>query len=203
MDTGTDPVAQTHRKLERFQRWVAIIALQTLFGASVFILTKAHYSGPGGAPRAAANATSSAVASAPAGQRSAPPIPATSFAANDPAMLREQAAQQFRNQDYAGAVASYERLVALEPGDPDLLNNLGLVLHYVNRSEEAIDRLREALALNERHQRSWLTLGFVRKDLGETQTARAAFERVLQIDDKSSMASEARRMLASLDAPQG
>ena len=192
----------THRKLERFQRVIAFIALQTLFGASVFILTKAHYSRPGAAPAVAAPAAATASAGAGA-QRPAPPIPASQFAPNDPALLRNQAAQQFQSQDYAGAVASYERLVALEPGDADLLNNLGLVLHYVNRSEDAIDRLQQALALNDRHQRSWLTLGFVRKELGESQTARAAFERVLEIDDKSSMATEARRMLDSLDAPQG
>ena len=100
-------------------------------------------------------------------------------------------------------MASYERLIALEPDDADLLNNLGLVLHYVNRSEDAIDRLQQALALNDRHQRSWLTLGFVRKDLGQTKTARAAFERVLQIDNQSTMATEARRMLDSLDTSEG
>jgi tetratricopeptide (TPR) repeat protein len=191
--------ANTHHKLARFQRWVAILALQTLFGASVFILTKAHYSRVAGTPPA----VEAAAAGSAAGRPTAPPIPASSFASNDPALLRNQAAQQFQSQDYAGAVASYQRLVALEPGDPDLLNNLGLVLHYVNRSEDAIDRLQEALALNDRHQRSWLTLGFVRKDLGENQTARAAFERVLRINDKSSMATEARRMLDSLDASQG
>ena len=199
MSASASAAANTHRKLERFQRWVAIIAMQTLLGASVFILTKAHYSRIAATPPA----TQAAAATAPASRPAAPPIPASSFASNDPALLRNQAAQQFQNQDYAGAVASYERLVALEPGDPDLLNNLGLVLHYVDRSEDAIDRLQQALALNDRHQRSWLTLGYVRKDLGETQTARVAFERVLQIDDKNTMATEARRMMDSLDASQG
>jgi tetratricopeptide (TPR) repeat protein len=199
MSNSASDAANTQRKLARFQRWVAVIAMQTLFGASVFILTKAHYSRLAASPPDTAAAAAVGATARP----TAPAIPAASFVSNDPALLRNQAAQQFQNQDYAGAVASYERLIALEPDDADLLNNLGLVLHYVNRSEDAIDRLQQALALNDRHQRSWLTLGFVRKDLGQTKTARAAFERVLQIDNQSTMATEARRMLDSLDTSEG
>jgi tetratricopeptide (TPR) repeat protein len=177
-------------KLARFRFWTGIVIFQVIFGGCVFVLTKAHYQHP--------QPQSTALVSTPRVQTPAPPIPISSFPSNDPVALKSRANDQFLARDFLGAVETYERLVKIEPNDPDTLNNLGLVLHYVKRSDAAIASLERAVGLSPNHQRSWLTIGFVRKSLGQNDAARAAFEKVLAIDPNASITSEARRMMAEL-----
>ena len=185
---------------ERFRRTVGLVIMQVLFGASVFILTKAYYEQPLATSASLSNerqrlARGSATANAAA---AAPRIPATMFTSNDPTELQRVAGQQFQNQDFSGAAATYERLLALDANDPDMLNNYALVLHYLKRSDEAQQHLQQALSLSPRHQRSWLTIGFVHKGGNRIAQAKQAFEQVLAIDANNSMATEARRLLATL-----
>tara|TARA_B100000676_G_C18057661_1_gene835567 strand:- start:503 stop:1201 length:699 start_codon:yes stop_codon:yes gene_type:complete len=208
---AADAATQQHdAKLQRFRLWVGVIVFQAVFGGSIFVLTKAHYEHPPPRNLAANQQTATpgvagASTPAPRSPRSpapmtpAPPLPVSAFPSNDPVVLKSRANDQFLARDYNGAVATYEKLNAVEPDNPDTLNNLGLVLHYVKRSDAAIASLERAVALSPNHQRSWLTMGFVRKALGQRAAAKAAFEQVLAIDSNASIASEARRMMAELD----
>ena len=134
-------------------------------------------------PRGAATAAAAAAA---------PRIPASMLMSNNPAELKQLAGQQFQSQDFVAAAATYERILGIDPNDPEVLNNYSLVLHYTGRSEDALQHLRKALNLSPKHQRSWLTLGFVHKGAGRAGEAKQAFDRVLEIDANTSMASEAR-----------
>ena len=92
----------------------------------------------------------------------------------------------------------YERLLAFGPNNADVLNNLGLTLHYLGRSSEALGRLNEGVALDPGNQRIWLTLGFVNSQLGNVDEARAALSTATQVGTDESIRESARKMLDGL-----
>jgi tetratricopeptide (TPR) repeat protein len=162
--------------------WIAMAVFQVFFGLAVFELTRAHYARPvqmqplSSAP-AATTPPSSALgpggitemARARLSQSSAGDI-----RSQDPVELSRQASEAFARKDYPRAAEFYGRLSELQPENVDALNELGLTLHYVGRSSEALQKLNHGVALNPNHQRIRLTLGFVNSQLGNFTEARAA-----------------------------
>jgi Flp pilus assembly protein TadD len=92
----------------------------------------------------------------------------------------------------------YEQLLAFSPNDAEIYNNLGLTLHYLGRSTEALGRLNEGVAVDPEHQRTWLTLGYVNSQLGNTEQARTALTTAARIGTDDSIRQSATRMLESL-----
>ena len=117
----------------------------------------------------------------------------------DPAEIARLADQYFGNRQYALAAQYYEKLLGFDQNNADTLNNLGLTLHYVGRSEEALQRLEEGVAADPSYQRVWLTLGFVNSQLGNLDDARAALQKAADMDEGNSIGQSARRMLDELD----
>ena len=116
----------------------------------------------------------------------------------DPAALSRQADEFFANRQYDRAAGLYERLLALDPNNAEIHNNLGLTLHYLGRSSEAIRRLNDGVTLDPAHQRIWLTLGFVNSQLGNTEEARSALTTATQIGTDESIRQSALNMLENL-----
>jgi len=88
--------------------------------------------------------------------------------------------------------------LVLEPNDVDTYNNLGLTLHYLGRSTEALDKLNEGVAVDPTYQRIWLTLGFVNRQLGNTGQARTALTTAVKMDADSEIGQSATKMLEEL-----
>ena len=112
--------------------------------------------------------------------------------------MSRRADEYFANKQYDQATAMYERLLALRPNDVDILNNLGLTLHYLGRSTEALDRLEEGVAVDSENQRIWLTLGYVNSALGNTGQAREALTNAIQTGTDESIRQSAKAMLEAL-----
>jgi len=92
----------------------------------------------------------------------------------------------------------YEQLLAFSPNDAEIYNNLGLTLHYLGRSTEALGKLNEGVAADPEHQRIWLTLGYVNSQLGNTEQARTALTTATQIGTDESIRQSAMKMLEGL-----
>lgn len=116
----------------------------------------------------------------------------------DPAEISRQADDFFARQQYEKAADSYERLLAFTPDDGEIHNNLGLTLHYLGRSTDALRRLNDGVAVDPENQRIWLTLGFVNSQLGNTEQARTALTNASQIGSDESIRQSALKMLADL-----
>jgi len=116
----------------------------------------------------------------------------------DPATMSLLANQYFDNRQYEEAADLYGQLSALDPTNVDLLNNLGLTLQYINRSEEALEVLTRGANLDPNNQRIWLTLGFVNKSTGDADAARSALQAAERIDPGSDVGKSATKMLAEL-----
>jgi len=116
----------------------------------------------------------------------------------DPAEISLLANQYFEENRYAEAAELYERLLAFGPGNADVHNNLGLTLHYLGRSEEALIRLKDGLAIDSTNQRIWLTYGYVNSQTGDLETARSALTKAIEIDSETQVGKSAMNMLANL-----
>jgi tetratricopeptide (TPR) repeat protein len=209
------PCGRERRKTANFQTtnmnrdgkfWVSMVVFQIFFGLAIFALTRAYY-----LQNAASAIAQPAAAAAPA---AAPPQGSITDAARsllshsgslpsepasqDPAEISRQAAQFFANQQYSQALDSYQKLLALSPNNVDLLNELGLTLQYLGRSDEALSKLKQGVAIDPTHQRIRLTLGFVNSQLGNIKEAREALTAATQLGTDENVRQSAKDMLAKL-----
>ena len=190
--------------------WIGLAVFQVAFGLTVFAATRAYYRtawhGAGAEPLAASQplvawpgpiAGSTSAFTTPEGPV-APMSPASAPAGMDPAALSQQADAYFANQQYVDAADLYQRLLALAPDNVDVRNNLGLTLHYVGRSDDALRTLEQGVAIDPTHQRSWLTIGFINSQLGNTGAAREALSKAAEVGDDAEVRRAAREMLTAL-----
>ena len=116
----------------------------------------------------------------------------------DPAQINQQANEAFQRQDFEKAAELYQRLVEVSPEDASAYNNLGLTLHYLGRSDDALQILKMGSELQPNFQRIWLTLGFVNKGIGQNAAARQALERAVALGADTDPGKSAQAMLQQL-----
>ena len=176
---------------------------QAFFGFAVFAITRDYYQ-PKQEPTVRAHpATLNRSASTWQGinesdiSRLAPDVLGEA-GAQSPGKISRQADEYFSRRQYALAAESYKRLLDYDSQNSEVYNNLGLTLHYLNRSDEALRYLNEGVALEPSNQRIWLTLGYVNSQLGNTEQARSALDKASSIGDNESIRQSALRMLDEL-----
>ena len=160
---------------------------QVVFGLAIFAITRQYYIQDSGnvsdEPNGVAQSESSTLS------------PST---VEDPNEVARLANESFANKQYDRAAVLYERLLVLGPNNVNAYNNLGITLHYLGRSTEALSVLDEGVSVDPTHQRIWLTLGFVNSQLGNTDQARAALRTATELDADSDVGQTAATMLESL-----
>jgi Flp pilus assembly protein TadD len=183
--------------------WVSMAVFQVLFGFAVFAITRDYYQQEPLQVRAHPSTLSPSASTWPQGitesdiARLAPGVFGEATP-QDPAQVSRQADEFFGKGQYQQAANSYERLLAFDPKNVEVHNNLGLTLHYLGQSEEALRRLNDGVALDSSNQRIWLTLGYVNSELGNVEPARTALTKATQIGSNDSIRQSALRMLGEL-----
>lgn len=183
--------------------WIATTAFQVVFGLAVFGITRQYYMDDSDAISAEPTVTGepSIIWADPSTEPSPAQLGSSTSGqpiAEDPAQISRQASEAFANQQYNQAAQLYEQLLALNPDDVNTYNNLGITLHYLGRSAEALRRLDEGVALDPTYQRIWLTLGFVKSQLDDIEQARAALTTAAQMGTANEVGQSALRMLETL-----
>ncbi len=180
--------------------WASMAVFQVVFGFAVFAITRDYYTGQDAATTRsqlpAAVTTTDRFSSIDASMLDT--LGSGTAFLQDPAELSRRANEYFANRQYDKAANLYEKLAALDPENVDALNNLGLTLHYIDRSDEALQILNEGVQIDPDFQRIWLTLGFVNSSVGNTQAAREALTTAASIDPGSDVGQSASRMLDEL-----
>lgn len=176
-----------------------ILMIQIFTGLVVFTLTRAYYLNEASSENV--TATSSATGQTDlsteeliSSLQNHPQINAP----GDPIELDNQANLAFESGDYPKAAELYQRVIDLAPLKVEPHNNLGLTLHYLGRSTEALQILQRGTELQPEFQRIWLTLGFVQSGLGNVQEARQAFERTIELGAETDPGRSASEMLSKL-----
>ena len=183
--------------------WVLMAIFQVIFGLVVFTITRQYYIQD--ADKISANPTPTRQPAASWPERSKDSgleelistFPGSSIT-NDPAAMSRQANEFFSSRQYDKAADLYEQLIAAGSRNVDTYNNLGITLHYLGRSAEALQVLNEGVAVDPAYQRIWLTLGFVNSQLGNMEQARAALTEAVQISPNTEVGQSATQMLNGL-----
>lgn len=183
--------------------WISMAVFQVFFAYAVFAITRDYYEVD---VQEKTSRPSTIVQSSPVWPNSISEaeidrlsLPGLgNLAPQDPLELYRQANEFFANREYDRAADYYERLLEFSPNDAEIHNNLGITLHYLGRSTEAIERLNKGIAADPDHQRSWLTLGFVNSQLGNTEQARTALTNATQVGTDDSIRQSAIKMLEAL-----
>lgn len=87
----------------------------------------------------------------------------------------------FHDWDWRGAEASFERALALQPGDADVLNVNGVLHDSLGRLDRAVAFARQAAALNPLHAGIHYNLAYFSFAAGDLDTADAAAERSIAL----------------------
>jgi tetratricopeptide (TPR) repeat protein len=120
------------------------------------------------------------------------PLPAESIAAIDEqfldaySFLRAGMANE-RTGNYPGAVSAYNRGLAVEPENVELLNSLGFALFQQGKSDEAVDALEKALAVDPTHLKAHNNMALAAIDMGELELAEAHYRESLAIEPQSAI----------------
>jgi tetratricopeptide (TPR) repeat protein len=183
--------------------WIPMTVFQIVFGITVFTITRQYYiqdpdnlsDEPTEISQPSFVWPDGITETNPAQLNSSTFSQSTS---EDPAEISRQADEYFTKKQYDKAAELYERLLVLGPNNVETYNNLGITLHYLGRSSEALSRLNEGVAVDPTHQRIWLTLGFVYSRVGNTENARTALTTAAKIDADNEIGKSAVKMLENL-----
>ena len=183
--------------------WISMTVFQVLFGLVVFSITREYYVHDAANVSVDQSTTDSSTLVWPEGTTETDITRLSSPASSgstveDPVEISRQADVFFVNKQYDRAAELYERLLAFSPNNAEIHNNLGLTLHYLGRSTEALRWLNDGVAVDPSNQRIWLTLGFVSSQVGHTEQARVALTTATQIGTDESIRQSAIEMLEKL-----
>ena len=188
---------------QKLKFWIPMTLFQVVFGLTIFTITRQYYIQD--SDNVSDNTTEiiqpafvwpdSITETNPA--LLSPSILSQSIIEN-PAEISRQANEYFTKKQYDKAAKLYERLLVLAPNNVNTYNNLGITLHYLNRSTEALHWLKEGVAVDQTHQRTWLTLGFVYSQVGNTEKARSALATAAKIEADNEIGKSAVKMLENL-----
>lgn len=97
------------------------------------------------------------------------------------------------------AVQAYARALALNPNDPNVLTDQGVMFRALGFFDKAVANFEKANKLNPQHLQSLYNLGIVYAvDLKQPAKARPVFEKVIQMDGSGELGNQAREMLQQL-----
>jgi Flp pilus assembly protein TadD len=186
---------------------------QVIFGVMVFGLTRQFYLQPPHSPAPAQATHQVSGAGLPEAAPGSdleqlmnlfpaqPTQPAQSVqpAGQDPETILINADNQFALGQFEQAAQGYSQLLEMGSVDAEIYNNLGITLHYLGRSSEALAVLDRGIAIDPNYQRIWLTKGFVSSQIGSIEQARSALSHAAALGPQTEVGLSAQQMLNQLD----
>jgi cytochrome c-type biogenesis protein CcmH/NrfG len=110
----------------------------------------------------------------------------------------------FDTRQQQKAIDAYAKALAINPSNPDVLTDQGVMFRDLGRFDEAIANFEKAGKIDPNHVQSLYNLGVVQaNDKHDTAKATAAFNKVLKVAPNSPQATEARRALADMAKAPG
>jgi tetratricopeptide (TPR) repeat protein len=110
-------------------------------------------------------------------------------------VMNELGKLQFSRQDWTGALATFQRRIALDPNSGEAYYYSGLALKQLKREPEAITALQHAAAIDSSKADRWFWLGLVLDSQKQIPDARTAFQRSVALDSTSKLSAKAYAQL--------
>ncbi len=106
------------------------------------------------------------------------------------------------DRQFEAALHSYATALQLGISGPEevLVNRAAILSEHLNRADDAVEELQQALALNPHFLQAWLNLGALHEDEGRSAQARSAYMSALEI---APTCGHAHARLAAIDMFEG
>lgn len=102
------------------------------------------------------------------------------------------------------AIEAYGRALELQPDNPNVLTDQGVMYRDVGEFQQAIANFEKASRIDPKHPQSVFNMAVVyANDLGDPKKAAEAWRKVIQIAPQSPQAEQARQALAALERQPG
>ena len=109
----------------------------------------------------------------------------------------------FDSGQYMAAVQAYDRALKLQPDDPDVLTDQGVMFRRLGWYDRAIKNFKQANKLDPKHQQSLYNLGVVYfYDLKDFKNAKEAWTRYLALAPSGASADQVRKEMSMLKTLQ-
>ena len=99
---------------------------------------------------------------------------------------------------YALAIECYQRALAIDSTDPNVLIDLGACFHAVGGGEKAIGLFEKALLINPNHVIGHFNSGIVYRELGNYEMAKRHWEKVIELTPGTPMADSSQSYITHL-----
>lgn len=106
-----------------------------------------------------------------------------------------------RTGNYPAAVKAYDRGLAVEPDNVELLNAKGFALFQQGMSEQAVVPLQKAIDVDPTHWKSHNNMALASLDLGELEVAEAHYRESLAIEPQAAIYNDLGFVLARQGLP--
>jgi cytochrome c-type biogenesis protein CcmH/NrfG len=107
----------------------------------------------------------------------------------------------FDSQQPQKSIDAYTRALELDPNDPNVLTDQGVMYRATGQFDRAIENFEKANKVDPRHAQSLFNLGVVwANDKKDPAKATAAWKKVIQVAPQSPQAAQAQQALAELQA---
>jgi tetratricopeptide (TPR) repeat protein len=107
--------------------------------------------------------------------------------------------EYFDAQQRDKAIEAYDRALKLQPNNPDVLTDQGVMYREIGQPQKAVANFKKANSINPKHLQSLLDLGVVYgRDLKDYDKAMETFNRIIQIAPDSGEAAHAREAIEEL-----
>jgi cytochrome c-type biogenesis protein CcmH/NrfG len=98
------------------------------------------------------------------------------------------------------AIEAYDKALAIDGNDPDVLTDQAIMFRELGWYEKAIGTFQQANKLNPTHANSLFNMGIVyMQDLGDNERAKEAFNRFLELVPTGPPADSARKMIEHME----
>jgi len=109
--------------------------------------------------------------------------------------MNERGKLRFRQKDFEGALALFQRRIALDPNSAEAYFYTGLCQKELKRFPEALEALKQSTTLDTTKADRFFWLGVLCDQQKNIPDAQVAFRRSVALDDTSKLASKARAQL--------
>jgi len=109
--------------------------------------------------------------------------------------LNERGKLRFRQKDYEGALALFQKRIALDPNSSEAYFYIGLCQKELKRYPEALAALKQSTVLDSTKAERFFWLGVLSDQQKAISDAEVAFRHSVALDDTSKLASKARAQL--------
>lgn len=107
----------------------------------------------------------------------------------------------FDTNQYQKSIEAYAKALELQPGNPDVLTDQGVMYRAVGQFEQAIANFEKAQKIAPDHLQSLVNIAVVYdSDLKKPDKAIAALEKVIQLDPTGRFGAQAKDFMAQIKA---